>query len=340
MRAAIYNPYLDTLGGGERYSMTFAKVMSDNGYKVDVFWKSEDIRNELQTRFGMDLKNINFVRDVKRGDGYDILFWVSDGSIPLLRARHNFLHFQFPFKDVNGRSLMNKMKLYRIDKIICNSYFTKSIIDNEYGVNSIVIYPPVDVSGIKPKRKENIILYVGRFSQLTQAKRQDILIEVFKKFNKTYKDWKLILAGGIEVGAKEFVNKLEKAVKGYPIELIKSPSYKEIANLYGRAKIFWSASGYGANEKKNPKEVEHFGISLVESIAGGCVPVVYSAGGHKEIIADGENGFLWKKTFELLKITKYLVSNPNNIKKISFNIRKNVGVYENERFESEILQII
>jgi len=340
MKAAIYNPYLDTLGGGERYTLAFAKTLSLNGYKVDVAWKSVAIKKKLQDRFGIDLGDINIKNDIKRGEGYDILFWVSDGSIPLLRARHNFLHFQFPFKDVNGRSLMNKMKLYRIEKIICNSYFTKSFIDAEYGVESAVIYPPVDVANIKPKRKENIILYVGRFSQLTQAKGQDILIKAFKGFYKSNGDWKLILAGGTEVGSDEYVKKLEKSIKDYPIEIIKSPSFGEIKNLYGKAKIFWSASGYGVNEKKNPTQVEHFGITVVEAMAAGTVPIVYSAGGHKEIIADSENGFLWKKTSQLIKATKILTDNSKELKAISSSARESSQVYEYQRFEAEVRGLI
>ena len=134
MRAAIYNPYLDTLGGGERYSMAFATVLAKKGYRVDVEWKSKAIKGKLEERFGLKLEGINIVKDVKRGDGYDICFWVSDGSIPLLRARKNFLHFQFPFQNVNGKTLLNKMKLFRINKFICNSFFTKGYIDKEYGV--------------------------------------------------------------------------------------------------------------------------------------------------------------------------------------------------------------
>src|SRR3990172_5524638 len=193
MHAAIYNPYLDTLGGGERYTISFAKVLSDVGYDVDVEWKNPKIKNKLEERFGIKLQGINFINDIKRGDGYDICFWLSDGSIPLLRARKNFLHFQFPFKDTNGKSLLNRMKLVRINRVICNSKFTKSFVDKEYGIDSLVIYPSARTEKIKPKRKENIILFVGRFSRLTQLKRQDVLIEVFKKFVKRgYEDWKLI----------------------------------------------------------------------------------------------------------------------------------------------------
>jgi glycosyltransferase involved in cell wall biosynthesis len=196
MKAAIFNPYLDTLGGGERYTMSVARVLADNGYDVDVQWYDPGIRKQLEKRFSLSLKSISFREDVKRGDDYDLMFWVSDGSIPILRARKNILHFQFPFTRVNGKSLLNKMKLFRISNIVCNSQFTKSFIDQEFGVDSIVVYPPVDVSLFKQKQKEDIILYVGRFSQLTQAKRQDVLVEAAKLLYRSGKrGWKLVLAG-------------------------------------------------------------------------------------------------------------------------------------------------
>ncbi|KKT32188.1 MAG: hypothetical protein UW20_C0022G0001, partial [Candidatus Woesebacteria bacterium GW2011_GWB1_44_11] len=137
MRAAIYNPYLDTLGGGERYTAAFAEVLAKNGYIVDMQWKDTGIKGALEKRFGIALDGVNIVNDVKRGDGYDLCFWVSDGSIPILHARKNILHFQVPFHGVNGKSLINKMKFFRINKVICNSNFTKNIIDKEFGIKSV-----------------------------------------------------------------------------------------------------------------------------------------------------------------------------------------------------------
>src|SRR5579859_3007597 len=219
MKAAIFNPYLDTLGGGERYTMAVATTLVKRGYIVDVEWKDESVQGKLEKRFGIDLTGIHFVPDIKRGDTYDVCFWVSDGSIPTLRARKNFLHFQVPFTNVSGTSLINKFKLMRINKVICNSRFTKKIIDKEYNVDSVVLHPPVAVEKFKPKKKENIILSVGRFSNLMQSKRQDILIKTFKNFYKSNSTYKLILAGGVEVGADEYIKELEKDSKGYLIEI-------------------------------------------------------------------------------------------------------------------------
>lgn len=302
MKAAIYNPYWDTLGGGERYTISFAKVLAENGFQVDLQWKDKSILKKIENRFGIKTDAMNVVPDVKKGEGYDIIFWVSDGSIPLLHSRKNIIHFQVPFKDVNGDSLLNRMKLFRVYKIICNSNFTKRVIDNEYRVKSTVIYPPCDTTRIKPKRKENIILSVGRFSQLLQSKHQDVLIDVFKKlYKKGFSDWKLVLVGGTDVGVGEYINTLKERSKGYPVEFITNTDYKTLVRLFGISKVFWTASGYGEDEEKNPEKVEHFGIALIEAMAGGCIVFAVDSGGHREIIRDFGNGFLWNTPGSLMK---------------------------------------
>src|SRR3989344_9618668 len=151
MRAAIFDPYLDTLGGGERYFLSIARVLADNNYKVDIEWKDKSISYEIVKRFGINVNNINFVDSVNRGSFYDLCFWLSDGSIPTLFARKNILHFQRPFFNTDGKSLINKMKLIRINTVIVNSNFTKSWIDKEFGITCKVIYPPVSIDKFKQR---------------------------------------------------------------------------------------------------------------------------------------------------------------------------------------------
>lgn len=341
-KAAIINPYLDTLGGGEKYTLSFAKVLSENGYDVDIEWKDKSILNVLTNRFGMKLqKNINIVNDAKRGENYDLCFWVSDGSIPTLRSSKNFIHFQVPFTNVNGKSLLNRMKLFRVTKIICNSDFTKNIIDNEYGVNSDVLYPPIDINSFKIKRKENIILYVGRFSSLLQVKGQDVLINSFKKFyDQGRSDWKLVLAGGVEVGSDKNMENLEKMIGKYPIEIVKSPSFDYLKDIFGKAKIFWSAAGNGVDETINPENVEHFGITLLEGMSAGVVPFAYNAGGHKEIIDNGINGYLWQNETELVKLTEQVITSKGSLSSLSKQAILKSKKYEYENFKEKVLQII
>ncbi len=341
MKAAIVNPYLDTLGGGERYTAMVAKTLLESGYKVNIEWSDPGIIKKLEERFGLDLKGLSIVKDVERGESYDICFWVSDGSIPALKARKNVLHFQVPFHGVGGTSLMNKFKLARVNKVVCNSYFTKNVIDSEYGVESVVVYPPVATDKITPKRKQNIILSVGRFSQLKQAKRQDVLVRSFKSlYDQGFKEWRLILAGGVEVGVGNFLKELKKEAKGYPIEIVESASFEKLLQLYGKAKIFWSAAGFGVNEEKNPEAVEHFGITVVEAMAAGAVPVVFRAGGHKEIVSKGETGFLWSEEKSLINYTKKLVEEKGLLTEMSKRSQKSSLVYEQRRFVKEFEEIL
>lgn len=339
MRAAIYNPYLNTLGGGERYTMTIAYVLKKHGWDVEVAWKDPKILKWLEERLGINLSGIEVIPNISKGAGYDFIFWLSDGSIPMLFGKKNILHFQTPFHDIDGKSLFNRLKLFKISSILCNSRFTKSFIDKEYGVESIVLYPPVSIEEFMSDKKENIILSVGRFSQLQQSKRQDILVDVFKKLSSKLKGWKLVLIGGSDVGGNEFTQYLRQQAKGYPIEILENLPFSEIKKFYARSKIFWSAAGYEIDENKEPEKVEHFGIVVVEAMAAGCTPIVQGRGGHKEIVAEGKNGFLWEEKNELLEKTVALAQDDNIRKKINKKGKENAAKFSQNRFEKEILKL-
>ena len=37
-RVALYNPYLDTLGGGEKHILSILDVFAEQGYEINIFW--------------------------------------------------------------------------------------------------------------------------------------------------------------------------------------------------------------------------------------------------------------------------------------------------------------
>jgi len=138
MRIGIYNPYLDTLGGGERYAMTLAECLTSQRHQVEVFWNNKEQKFEIEKRLGLNLAKIRFVDDIfdsrcsfwsriKNSQKYDLIFFVSDGSVPFLFAKKNILHFQVPFTGVR-MNFLDRIKLSRIDKIVCNSQFTQKLL--------------------------------------------------------------------------------------------------------------------------------------------------------------------------------------------------------------------
>ena len=56
MKAAIFDPYLDTLGGGERYCLAFAEVLVGKGWEVDVEWKDPSVKEKFKERLTQILK--------------------------------------------------------------------------------------------------------------------------------------------------------------------------------------------------------------------------------------------------------------------------------------------
>ncbi len=321
--------------------LTAALALKKDGWEVELQWKDPKILKWLEERLGLDLSDIKVVDDISRGAGYDLIFWLSDGSVPALFANKNLIHFQTPFQRVHGKNILNRLKFLKVHKVICNSNFTKKVIDREFGIKSTVLYPPVSTEEFKPGKKENIILSVGRFSQLQQAKRQDVLVSEFKKMcDKGLKGWKLVLIGGSDVGGREYVEQLKKEAHRYPVQILEGLPFSEVKKYYAKSKIFWSASGFNIDSEKTPYKVEHFGITVVEAMAAAVVPVVVKNGGHKEIIKDKTNGFLWDTTQELQEITLNLIEDEKLRVKVSMECQDSSDNFSQKRFESNFLQLI
>ena len=67
----------------------------------------------------------------------------------------------------------------------------------------------------------------------------------------------------------------------------------ELDALYRGAAVYWHATGLDEDIDDDPVRAEHFGITTVEAMSAGAVPVVIAAGGQPEIVRDGVDGFLF-----------------------------------------------
>lgn len=354
MKIGISDLYLNTLGGGEKYMLSIAEVLSKK-HEVNLFWDDADIVSQARRRFRLDLSNLKviknifnpssipFIKRIKVMQTYDVIFYLSDGSIPSLFAKKNIIHFQFPVNHVRP-NLLIKLKMKKISNIICNSYFTKQFVDKTFAINSQVIYPPCSLIKKGENKKENIILTVGRFNQISRGndfKKLEVMIRFFRdEFINKIKTWRLVLVVSFHPDSEKEVERLEHLTKGFPIQLIKNSSHNELKNLYQKAKIYWHAAGFGEDLQRHPERAEHFGIAVVEAMGAGAVPVVINAGGIPEIITHQENGYLWNNLREFKEYTMHVINDEKDWEKLSKKATIKAENFSEEAFYKSISALV
>lgn len=317
IKVGFYDPFLDTLGGGEKYIFAIMDVFADLGYEINIFW-DKDLSHEVKERFSFRCidtskylpnifkNNSSPLQTLRSLQTFDYFFYVTDGSYFFSGAKKNFVYAMIPDKKLYSLNLINRLKLINY-KFITHSLFTKKWL-KKFGIESKVIMPYLDGKLINQTidfaKKERVILSVGRFFSHLHSKRQDLIIKTFmdlKKKSKLFSDYKLVLAGGLMKEDQKYFGDLKK-LTGNNSSIVFKPNIKldELYKLYELSNYFWHFTGYEVDEEKNPELAEHFGITPLEAIASGCLTFCYSAGGPKELIQDGKNGFLFTNTNELI----------------------------------------
>ena len=302
MKVLFYSPYIPKhTGGGEKHFFDVATTVAQQHDVYVALPNSEfsrenieesvkTIREKYEAFLNYSLKKIHFIssslysgniiQKLQETKEYDYLYFVTDGSFIFSAAKQNNLHVQIPF--MHTLSFIDRLKLKNWNHINTNSEFTKLFIEKNWNLKVTQVHNPlVSLSEIKPQlNKENIILNVGRFFKQLHSKRQDVIVELFKQLvdsnPEMFKSWKLVLIGTPE--DDEYLEQIKKMAQGYKIEIKTDISRKSLIENYKKAAIYWHATGYGVNEMQHPEKVEHFGITTIEAMAAGCVPIVINKG--------------------------------------------------------------
>lgn len=203
--------------------------------------------------------------------------------------------------------------------IITLSNFSKNAIVQRYNINPdqiTVIYPPVDIAPFNPNRKkDNCVATIGRFSP---GKRQLDQIKIAAKIPD--------LQFNIMGFAKEddpYYLKCKNYIKEYSImnvQLHPSISYHEMINILETSKFFLHTL---INEP--------FGITTVQGIAAGCIPIVPDSGGQIEVVPIPE------LRFSSPNQAVGIINDLRNIEINHFKIQliKHIKQYSTEKFKTE-----
>ncbi len=317
---------------------------------VSFFWDNPETIQQGAKRFNVSLGKVTTTKNIFTSKSllkrfhqtkkYDLIIYISDGSIPFLFAKKNILLLQFPVNWVNTKNLLTQTKLRNISLIICYSQFVKNYLSKTFHKPIVVLTPPINNPANTTVKKENIILTVGRFTQGMNAKKQEMMIEAFKKMKADLPTLKFVLLGGVLPQDEDFVSRLKKQSEGFPIEIKTNIPIETLQEYYKKSKIYWHATGFGEDLVNHPEYAEHFGIATVEAMSYGAVPVVINAGGQPEIVEQNKNGFLWDTEEELIKRTKELVANKTLWKTFSLASEEKAKDFTKEKFCINVQELI
>lgn len=341
MRIAIIHDSLNSCGGAERLALAFAKALKEGGHSLDLYLVEKTKWDRVKKLTSYDRSVIDneyallpygiipsiygrflnwFSRDVigiheVRRRKYDVVVATKQILVPIF-VDVLYMHFPdfvpgFEYLYYPDRYMYNtSLRIYSRPAtllsrllislfknmeykpiILTNSRFSASMINRFLEVNSLVVYPPVNIEEYLPlsrnKNRDNIVLVIGR---IEPAKNIASVPFIAKKV----KNGKFVIIGSI--GSYSYYKHLVRLIKslgiGDRVRILPNASEREKIELLGKAKIYL-----------HPMKYEHFGISIVEAMASGLIPVVHRSGGPwTDIVEFGRYGFGFRDEDEAVSI--------------------------------------
>ncbi len=247
-------------------------------------------------------------------------------GIPLIY--HEFNHN--PWLKPNNKlyDFLAKFSVIQSDYVLIASDLIKQKVIEITEVNSKKIIKKTNFISlnefpVKPEKKENKILFVGR---AVKHKGIDFLIKLAEK---DFIGWnfEFIFPKTFSEEEKNYSDKIQKLVKSSKrkITLKQNLSRKDLIKEFSSASILIL-----------PSSMESFGLVLIEAMACFTPCIAFSVGGTKEIIKDNQNGFLVELNNQRLFEERLTELIKNEKKRISFGLNARKTIEEKFSFNAVI----
>lgn len=248
----------------------------------------EEVSKELS--FGFDFRDILKIRKNQRTffgivNGYDKhLISPNEQKIQHL---NNYFH-DFNFKVYNENTLTNKLN----NKKECIRLLSKIATDKEYKQDVIPLIDIYDFDNISNLLKSaDKIPFICATSRLVEQKGYDIAADAIMKIIEEHKETKqefpiFVLGGAGNIQLYQMLQQLKNEVRK-----ICPKAAKRIFVFRGYKDEFAYALQLAADFYLMPSRFEPCGLTQMEAMAKGCLPIAMSTGGLVDTIDDGVNGF-------------------------------------------------
>lgn len=209
----------------------------------------------------------------------DIVYWnLLPSDLSWLRNKHSNLEeiYLAPIR-VLARTFVHRWK--RVQVHIANSNYTRNRIIERLSadLNPIVIYPPVDIPIWSIGSNSELRTGVASLSRFETWKRHDLQLKIARGLDERLR----MIGRTVTYREIAHLAQLRAAVRGNDrTEFFPNVSQIEAKKILASSKVFLHTA-----------DAEPFGISVVEAIAAGCIPVVRNEGGVSEIVPYDELRF-------------------------------------------------
>ena len=310
------------MGGGEKHALAVAKELAKTH---DIFLISEYDFNEekLKKYFSINFKfkkYITFSVTPELSRSFDIFINSTFNSNLISMCPKSFYLVSFPQRFVNQEFLNSYFFLH-------NSIYTQKWAKRFWGLHkNKILYPVTDMIGFNVKINQDNhdlknnnknIISVGRFTEDGHTKRHDFILKAFiKAQNINPSEFNLFLVGSLDYSRQNDLNYFSslEALKTKNVYLFPNLEFKKLIELFSISKFYVHATGVEKNEQKNPEQLEHFGITIIEALLYNNYPIVYEKGGPAETINLLNCGETFNDLKSLVKIFSRIFNDHENEK--------------------------
>jgi glycosyltransferase involved in cell wall biosynthesis len=212
--------------------------------------------------------------------------------------------------------------------VLANSAYMKSLVMEQFGCESRVLYPCTDTSFFAAARESRKKEYdVMVFSRLNAGKQFNAAIELFKEIEMQRPGSKFLVAGAIRREEMAFLDELKSIARKQGLEkaitFVPNPSLQDLKVLYAatRLLVFF------------PKN-EPLGLVPVEAMASGVPVIAFDSGGVKETVIPGKTGVLCKDEAGMVEAIGNLLADEKKLD----GMRGNVGLVADKFSEAAFLR--
>jgi alpha-1,2-mannosyltransferase len=214
-------------------------------------------------------------------------------------------------------------RVRRVGILLSVSDFTRGFVEKKWKRDSKTVYPPCPVEAFSEfgnvQPRENLVVTIGR---IVPEKRFHLFVELARIVPTT----RFVAIGSLSDEASSYYGWL-KRIAPENVSFVLSP-LRKVRNILGKAMAYVHCA-----------ENEHFGITIVEAMAAGCVPIVHDSGGPREIVTS-DVGFRWNNLSEAARQVVMLAENDRLRVELSAASSVRARQFRPEVFESEITRVL